>query len=103
MNETSLDEEVRQWLGRFALHWAVPLEAVPKHLGMIEVENRLSYYPALQHAVTRTPIDLVELRKAAEEWQGSPAQEEVPEGTGRPEQGSQEAQDPLESHRAATG
>ena len=35
--------------------------------------------------------------------QGSPAQEEAPEGIGGPEQGSQEAQDPLESHRRATG
>ncbi len=38
-----------------------------------------------------------------EKRKGSPAQEEAPKGTVGPEQGSQEAQEPLESHRTATG
>ena len=45
----------------------------------------------------------VEALVSGQERARSPAQEEAPKGVGRPEQGSQEDQDSLESHRTAAG
>jgi len=59
--DEALDEQVRAWVGRFAVDWAVPESDVPKYLGHAEVANRLQFYPKLGRAVERQPVDLAEV------------------------------------------
>lgn len=60
----SLDDELEQWIGRFAVDWGVEQRRVVEHLGRYEIANRNESYPTLAQALTRSPIELSEVAKA---------------------------------------